>query len=370
MDQRRLTIIIVWRGRPNDLPALKSVAQVLSEAGFTIVWICGTASSREVTELSGSGTRIVSLGVESTGYEMPHRKAFGALVFRSRAWRAIEKVGDDAALWIVNIETAIVLGRRLLKYGFLLHVFELPESPAKRWLGSEYLRHARRVAVPEGTRAEIVRSWFKLSRRPDVIPNVQIGYCYGLRQFIGDSEIRETITRVAATRHIALYQGMICRDRDLSGIGRAVSKRPDRWALVLMGKDFGHLEDVRRANASAIHIPYIEPPGHMAVTSWATVGLLTYNTASLNNAHCAPNKVYEYGGFGLPMLANEAPGLRRAVEEAGAGVCCDTSDPNAVMTTLELLLAQRSRFATNSQALYARAAADGTAVECANALVG
>ena len=41
----------------------------------------------------------------------------------------------------------------------------------------------------------------------------------------------------------------------------------------------------------------------------------------LNPIYCAPNKVYEYAMFGVPMLGNEIPGLNSSLENNGIGVC-------------------------------------------------
>ena len=44
-------------------------------------------------------------------------------------------------------------------------------------------------------------------------------------------------------------------------------------------------------------------------------------SAPINAVFCAPNKVYEFAGFGIPMLCNDNPGLKYTVEYGGFGVC-------------------------------------------------
>ncbi|KAA6307134.1 hypothetical protein EZS27_041199, partial [termite gut metagenome] len=38
------------------------------------------------------------------------------------------------------------------------------------------------------------------------------------------------------------------------------------------------------------------------------IGIVSYAFDDLNHVFCAPNKTWEYTGFGIPMLGNNAPG--------------------------------------------------------------
>ena len=63
---------------------------------------------------------------------------------------------------------------------------------------------------------------------------------------------------------------------------------------------------------------------------------------------CAPNKVYEYAGFGMPMLANDIPGLRARVAYSGAGVCFDRDDPREILSRLDFILAHYEELSANA----------------------
>ena len=67
----------------------------------------------------------------------------------------------------------------------------------------------------------------------------------------------------------------------------------------------------------------VKPPHHLEVASHADVTYISYvaNNHSINAVFCAPNKVYEFAGFGIPMLCNDNPGLKYTVEYEGMGVC-------------------------------------------------
>ncbi len=88
-------------------------------------------------------------------------------------------------------------------------------------------------------------------------------------------------------------------------------------------------------------------PGYLSVTSHAHVGVVNYSHLNLSMVFCAPNKVWEYTGFGTPCLCADLPGLALSVGAAGAGVCCDMSDQASIGTGLEEL---HGRWSAASQA--------------------
>ena len=114
---------------------------------------------------------------------------------------------------------------------------------------------------------------------------------------------------------------------------------------------------------NAFVLPFVPAPGHLAVTSHATVGLAFYSEETedffkrLNPIYCAPTKIYEYAGFGIPTLGNRLPGLLDTIERAGAGICCDL--------TVDSILDAADRLINDIEAFSQRATAffDGTDLE-------
>lgn len=350
---RRVTLI--WRGSVEALPPAVSLARQLTEVGCRVSWIAGTATSQSLSLLSSLGIECIPLEVRSAGSESMAEKATNALVFRARAWRAIRALAPHIP-WVLNTETAIVLGKRLLDYPYLLHMYELHDSVVKQLLGDVYIRGARCVICPEPNRASIIRSLHHLSYTPIVIPNVPVGHDSTRRQSIENpttcDELQSLISRGLK---IALYQGRIQEDRDLSSHCRVFARRAIDWRLVLMGRDYGCLKRYQSLCPTLLHIDHLDAPMHMQVTSWATVGIVAYNYDSLNNIFCAPNKIYEYGSFGIPMLANDVPGLRNAVTRYSAGVCAETSDED-LAGGLSRLEKDYSSYSAGALEMFQRAA--------------
>jgi hypothetical protein len=93
------------------------------------------------------------------------------------------------------------------------------------------------------------------------------------------------------------------------------------------------------------------------VTSHAAVGIAIYNAAGkgllqrLGAVYCAPNKIYEYAGFGIPTLGNNLPGLRYSIEQAGAGVCFD-ANKMSILTAVDNIIYNLKTYSDNAYAYY------------------
>jgi glycosyltransferase involved in cell wall biosynthesis len=177
------------------------------------------------------------------------------------------------------------------------------------------------------------------------------------------------IVNLAEHSRIALYQGIIRPDRDLSQVCRVFAKMWPHWSLILMGKDYGHLETLRSIHPRLIHVPHIPAPEHLKVTSWASIGVVVYNHDCLNNLYCAPSKIYEYGAFGVPVLANDVPGLQNTVGTVEAGVCCDTADERSIKDALTALISGHATFSANATRMYESVARADTELAVADALI-
>lgn len=148
------------------------------------------------------------------------------------------------------------------------------------------------------------------------------------------------------TRPIVLYQGGFIPNRGLLSLV-AAAKHLETGAVVLMGG--GRLEPELR---EAIHaerlddtvrivetVPYGEVQLYAAA---ADLGVIPYEAVGLNNYYTTPNKLFEYIGAGLPIVASPFPELRRFVEGFDLGVVCDPT-PWALAASLNALLSQPSR---------------------------
>ena len=272
--------------------------------------------------------------------------------FRRRAWGFIKSSGDRKLLWVGNEHTALVLGGDLWRYRSAFHVLELNDS---RWLLRGLVKyHCRRASchvVPSPHRAWLLRSWYKLRSTPFVLPNVPTVPNRARTQFITDPQARRVLAGLPANTRLLLYQGLIQADRNIEPIAHAVRLLPN-WRLVVMGRETPYLAVLKRACPSLLYVPYVSPPNHLEITSHAHVGVVVYDDSTLNNVFCAPNKIFEYAAYGIPMLTNDVPGLVDTVGRFGAGICLSDLSSERVTDALRSLDNSYDTFAVCAARLY------------------
>ena len=111
----------------------------------------------------------------------------------------------------------------------------------------------------------------------------------------------------------------------------AVNDMPEEYLLLAMGRGDKMFEELKRQYSSKkiVFIDFIRPPYHLLVTQMAHVGVLSYfpNNKSfidvLNPIYCAPNKIFEYTRFSLPMISNDLPSLKNVFQEFQCGEVVD-----------------------------------------------
>lgn len=90
----------------------------------------------------------------------------------------------------------------------------------------------------------------------------------------------------------------------------------------IMGEDTQLRKQICEQCPNVVYIPFIQPPYHLLATQYADIGVLTYVSSKrdLNALHCAPNKLFEYSVWGLPMIGNNIPRLAYPFEKYNIGV--------------------------------------------------
>lgn len=54
-----------------------------------------------------------------------------------------------------------------------------------------------------------------------------------------------------------------------------------------------------------------------------------------NALYCAPNKIWEYAGLGVPMVGSDVLGLKLPFEKWNIGRCCDLNDEGSIIRAFE-----------------------------------
>ena len=320
-------ILIVNKGKLEHVPPTVTLAKTLADMKIPVKIICTSCYIDLKNELELKNIEVIEID-----YNVVLKGKISKIEdwskFKSRAWKLINTMKtEETMLWITTGDTAICLGKKLLGQKYYLTLLELYDKiPTYKKMLEKFAFNAVKVITPELCRANIIKVWWNLDKTPIVMPNKP--YIKGLKTEALKVDVDEEIMKVLEDKNkkIILYQGHINKDRDLKNIANALTKiNDDKYVLVLMGTNYGDtVTYLKSLYKYVIHIDFIKSPNYFKITEKAFIGITTYDDSSLNHIFCAPNKIFEYTYFGVPILARDIPGLKYTIGINEAGVCVDT----------------------------------------------
>lgn len=312
-----MKIIVVLVGNINKFPPTVSLLNVLGDLGVPTVLI--TTETNYKPDHDVISVKKLALNYES---KSPKQKMFLIPKLHKQLWREIEKhYTDDAVIWVVTDVTVKYLGERLIGKRYVLQFLELSDRliyykklPQFALNAKKLCDNALAVVVPEYNRAHILKAQWGINKMPAIISNCPYNHLNIEKNSKVDDETARRILSQIGDRKIILYQGIIGKERPLEPLIRAVSALGDDYAFVIMSGGKNIYEGIDSENY--YFIPFVAPPEHLQITSRAYIGVLSYEPtketgySALNTLYCAPNKIYEFSQFGIPMIGNDNPGLR------------------------------------------------------------
>jgi glycosyltransferase involved in cell wall biosynthesis len=154
-------------------------------------------------------------------------------------------------------------------------------------------------------------------------------------------------------RPVVLFVGNVLSDRGLDvaivAMHDVAREVPDA-ALVLIGdgRDRPRLMQLTRAHGLLDHVYFLgwKPHGqHAPYYACAQVGILPF-LATKHISITLANKLFDYMGAGLPVIASDVPPMRRILGETTAGVLVPPGDSAALADAIITLLGDERRRCT------------------------
>lgn len=331
------TILFLYNNDSYHLPPFLTLIDALKEKYYIKVISCETKTNAVKIRDHYSDDNVSFLCEVGPDEEMD----FKSRVQRKfRRWFKLKSPFHNSAaellkserydlLWIIHEKTLVEFNQELLNKKYIVSLYELNDKlPDLLEAMKLPLKAADAVMVPEYNRACILKLWMGLKTLPIIIPN-KPGWHPLLRKMPCDYE------NLLKDQKIVLYQGIINRNRDISTLCRAVG-RIQNFKLVLMGRgEKDYIDELKSAFSHILFIPFVNPPEHLNITSYARIGIVKYDWYDMNHLFCAPNKTWEYTGFGIPVLGNELPGLVYSIGSYKAGVLTDMEDEEAIAKAIK-----------------------------------
>ena len=355
-------VLIIHKNTIEKEPPTQMVIQHLVDLDVSVKLITLGINDYWKNDFDGKGVEYVDLGLASfvnLNNRSFTKKIATWLKYRKEVLNELSKDSNKGYLvWFVDADSIapLLYSSVFKKIDYVLHVLEMYDgSSFYKYVLKKYITTSKRLIVCEENRAAIFNLWFKPKKYPIVLPNKPYQLLNGndSHHFIKENlpDICETLVNKEAK--IILYQGLISSERDLSFILKAVNELSENFIPILMGRDFGMVEHYQIICPRLIHIAFIPSPQHLYITSLARVGILMYDPISLNQIFCAPNKIFEYSGYGVPMIGNNIPGLSIPFQQFTCGKIfndsCNSTEIKKMILDIDDNFEQYSQ---NAQSLF------------------
>ena len=348
-------VIYIVKSQLHIYPPCIAQIRMLKKNGVDVeVWY-GSCSESLLVLLNQEGIQTIEIGEVRGRYPGKLDKVNNWIIFGNAVKRHIISVSDisQTIFWFGTAETAIPLVGKLKGINYALTSLELlDDDKIKRRIFGKLTYDAKFLVCCETTRAYIMRYWYNLKKLPYVMPNKPYGFDQNRRKEPSIEASRKAIELIKDKKFI-IYQGILKSPDYMLNMAKAIKESGSNYYFVLMGQDPENIyPKVVKEYSKTIYIENIPAPFHLEVTSYADIGFVFYDeNSSLNRAFCAPNKIYEYSGLGIPSIGNMVPGLVNTIGAAKAGICCHMCKEELVkaLSSIKELYEEYSR---NSYAFY------------------
>jgi len=319
-------------------PPVISICNILSELNYEIVYI-GSCSDVNTEKNLIEKNRVRFYKTSLYGGNGMQR-VIQQWKYRKQVLKILktEYNQKNTYLWLLHSETVSLFSDVLDCYDTISHLFEF-KNPSQKlaykilnpFSSFEFdLKKSKKIICCEYNRAHITRVIYGLDRLPYILPNKPYNKLSEEVAILPPS-IQEVVAKYR-DKKIILYQGIFIPERKVDGFIEAVNLLPNDYVLFLMGGGSSLYDELKSKYQSdrIVFLPFIAPPLHLEITKLAYIGILVYivNDVPINHAinvlYCAPNKLYEYSKFGIPMIANDLPALDMVFSQNRAGVCLQT----------------------------------------------
>lgn len=285
-----------------------------------------------------------------------------AVLFNKYIFNILKNANKNDIIWILHEESAFVLSKKIFKYKYILSIYEMRNNTnILKVIPSNLIKIAQNascVVTPEYNRSQILYCKWNLKKVPITLPNkpyTNDHITYATEEL---SKRTEILSKRIKNKKAILYQGAFGPDRNLEPFIETVNELDD-YVIVLMGSKNDYLLSLlNKYGEKIIYLPSLPAPLHLEITKLAYIGIVSYETKqvgpydALNVAYCAPNKIYEYSRYSIPMICTNQPGLLYTVHYYHAGECVDANDLSAIRQAIKRIGNHYQDYSKGSAKLY------------------
>ena len=294
-----LKIVYIHKAFFDKRPPIIAVIERLIQLKVKLTFVTSGISDSSRERLESQHVEVIDM--ESVPPKKTS-KIFYFFKFRKEVWKIINTKKADIT-WIGSGDAALVVGKKLLNIDFILQLQELYDTEKMYFHRlKKFARSAKLNVVPLKERAMLLRHFYALDSLPMVMHNKPFNKYFKLDH--AETESTNYANEIAAKKKIILYQGGIDYVRNSHQLIKLSDELTDEYVMVMMGPITERVRVLLDELPKVIHIDRIDAPFHLQITKLAHIGIIDYTAMELNSVFCAPNKVFEYSKFGVPIIAN------------------------------------------------------------------
>jgi hypothetical protein len=198
---------------------------------------------------------------------------------------------------------------------------------------------ADHLIFPEINRAKYFLSFFPETQQSEVLifpntcymPEVSSGVDhYGIAARVCGRKVIGHIGNVGAGHYLNILF-------DMFGY-----MEPKGYFFLIVGKQSPEIEQALLRFKSRENILIINEVPHdklLFIYPYIDWGLILYKPIDLNFSYCAPNKLYEYWSYGIPVLAHQLEGLAGVLKDPVQGRLFDFENHTGIQKSIKEFLA-------------------------------
>lgn len=258
---------------------------------------------------------------------------------------------NNSKIWLFGEQTIWNNHNLISNYKVISYLFEMPSFslPLRYRVIFPFINYKKilqksyKVVSCEDTRALITKYFFKLKVDSIVIPNKNINDINDIK--FGKTDEIDKFLHNFSNKKIILYQGIFnYPERRIEELCKSINYLGNEFVIVLVGGN-GKYEELKKkySNKRVVFQDFISYPDYLKITQIAYIGFLSYFPVSsslseiLNVSFCAPNKIFEYSAYGLPMIANNIPSLNITFSQFNCGITIDSYNEKNIAETIMVI---------------------------------
>lgn len=342
-------IVYILKTKLHYYPPCVSQIRMIKKLGVDIEVLYGTCHKKTLEMLENEGIKCIKVGNLKDENPRFVEKIFSWINFRNNLSKQMKHYDKkDTIFWFGTAETVIPMIGKLKNYQYNVTLLELlDDNRIKRILLKDIMKNSIKVTCCEETRAWIMKYWYSLKELPYIFPNKPFEQITQSRCKPSSVLTSEIIDKIKDS-NVILSQGVLQTPEELVEFAKALNHTKKKYKFVLMGIDkYNCVNKLKKYYDDVYYIEYVPAPLHLEITSYARIGINFYRPDCLNKAFCAPNKIYEFSGFGIPIIGNRIPGLKNTIEKYQTGICIDLIEKN-IVDAIDMIDANYDEYSQNA----------------------